>query len=463
MHARKLQQMYQRTRIPMPIIHEIAQTMQEVLTNEANQAGRASGFVQRQSKFDGAALVQTLVFSYLSDPNATTDDLAQTAATLGIPITGSGIVQRCTEAAASCLQTVLAQAVQRVLAADPTTVPVVARFSGVYVQDSTTIVLPPDLAPVWRGCGGSTNHGDAALKLQIQLDLRTGHLAGLELQHGRDSDCQSATRTADVIADGLYLADLGYYKLTRFRAIADADAFWLSRGKAGTVLYDSDGQRWDEVTDLLERSTDGNVVDISVEIGARERLPGRLVAVRAPQEVVDQRRRRLRKQARATGKTVGKRRLAWCAWTIFLTNVPADRLTVAEVLTLARARWQIELLIKLWKSHGTVDESRSQKPYRVLCDVYAKLLAMVVQHWLFLVNLWAYPDRSLVKAAKTVKRRAMELASSFRKRNRLVEAITSIGQCITGCRMNRRKQEPTTYQLLLDASLLGIGMPEGSA
>jgi hypothetical protein len=55
----------------------------------------------------------------------------------------------------------------------------------------------------------------------------------------------------------------------------------------------------------------------------------------------------------------------------------------------------------------------------------------------------------------------MELASSFRRRHRLIETITSIGQCITGCRMNRRKQEPTTYQLLLDASLLGIGMPDG--
>jgi hypothetical protein len=447
----------------MTIMQEVAQAMQDVLTKEANQAGRDSGFVQRESKFDGAALAQTLVFSYLSDPHATTDDLAQTAATLGISITGSGIVQRCNEAAATCLQTVLAQAVQRVLAADPTTVPVLARFSGVSVQDSTTIVLPPDLATVWRGCGGSTNDGDAALKLQIELDLRTGRLAGLELQHGRDSDSQSATRTGAVVAGALYLADLGYYHLARFREIADAGAFWLSRGKAGTVLYDSDGQRWDEVTDLLECSADGNVVDMSVEIGARERLPGRLVAVRAPQEVVDQRRRQLRKQARDKGKTVGKRRLAWCAWTVFITNVPADRLTVAEILTLARARWQIELLIKLWKSHGTVDESRSQKPYRVLCDVYAKLLAMVVQHWLFLVNLWAYPDRSLVKAAKTVKRRAMELARSFRKRNRLIETITSIGQCITGCRINRRKQEPNTYQLLLDASLLGIGMPEGSA
>jgi hypothetical protein len=34
----------------MTIIHEIAQAMQEVLTKEAEQADRASGFVQRQSK-----------------------------------------------------------------------------------------------------------------------------------------------------------------------------------------------------------------------------------------------------------------------------------------------------------------------------------------------------------------------------------------------------------------------------
>jgi hypothetical protein len=155
--------------------------------------------------------------------------------------------------------------------------------------------------------------------------------------------------------------------------------------------------------------------------------------------------------------------LALCAWTVFITNVPADRLSIEEVLTLARARWQIELLFKRWKSHGTIDESRSQKPYRVLCDVYAKLLAMVVQHWLCLVALWAYPDRSLVKAAKTVKRRALELARSFRRRNRLIETISSIGQCITGCRINQRKQEPNTAQLLLDASLLGIGMPDGQA
>ena len=399
--------------------------------------------------------MQTLVFSYLADPHATTDDPAQTAATLGIPITGPGIVQRCTETAAACLQTVLEHAVQRLLAADPTTIPVLNRFASVAVQDSTTIVLPPDLANRWRGCGGRTTDGDAALKLQIQLDLGPGALAGLELQHGRDSDRRSRLRTGAVTPNALSLTDLEYFKLSRFREIADAEAFWLSRLPASVRGYGTDGQRWDAVTDVLERFAVGNTVGISVELGVRERLPARLVAVHAPQEVVDQRRRRLRTLERRKGKTVGKRRLALCAWTVFLTNGPADRLTVAELLTLARGRWQIELLIKRWKSHGKIDESRSQKPYRVLCDVYAKLLAMIVQHWLFLVHA--------MKAAKTIRRRALELASNVRRYYRLVETISSIGHCIAGCRINRRTQYPNTYQLLLDASLLDIGMVEGSA
>jgi hypothetical protein len=325
----------------MTIIGDIARALHDVFTTVADEAGRASGFVQRPSKFDGPAFVQTLVFTYLSDPQATVDDLAQTAAALGISITGSGIVQRCTEAAATWLQTVLGKAVQRVIAADPTTVPVLARFAGVFIQDSTTIVLPPELAAVWRGGGGSTSDGDAALKLQIQLNLCAGALAGLELQDGRASDRRSALLDAAIVAGALYLNDLGYVTLARFRAIAAAGAFWLSRCSAAVGGYGPDGQRWDDITDVLEQYADGNVVAVPVELGVHERLPTRLVAVRAPQEVVDQRRRRLRTLARATGTTVGKRRLALCAWTVFLTNVLGDYLTVAELLTLGRARWQI--------------------------------------------------------------------------------------------------------------------------
>jgi predicted component of type VI protein secretion system len=113
-------------------------------------------------------------------------------------------------------------------------------------------------------------------------------------------------------------------------------------------------------------------------------------------------------------------------------------------------RWQIELLFKLWKSHGQIDASRSTKPWRILCDVYAKLLAMLVQHWVALIDLWGYPDRSLVKAAKTVQKYALQLVTGLWSHTRTRETLAIIARCLTaGCRMNRRKKEPHTYQLLL--------------
>jgi hypothetical protein len=111
----------------------------------------------------------------------------------------------------------------------------------------------------------------------------------------------------------------------------------------------------------------------------------------------------------------------------------------------------------LWKSHGHIDESRSGQPWRILCEVYAKLLAMVVQHWLLLVGCWSYPDRSLVKAAQTVRQHALHLASALACPARLGEAITVIQRCLAaGCRLNRRHKKPNTYQLLLDPTLGGL-------
>ncbi|NTU84897.1 MAG: hypothetical protein HGA45_36955, partial [Chloroflexales bacterium] len=105
---------------------------------------------------------------------------------------------------------------------------------------------------------------------------------------------------------------------------------------------------------------------------------------------------------------------------------------------------------KLWKSHGLVDQWRTGKPARILCEIYAKLLAMVLQQWCFLVGCWAYPDRSLVKAAQVVRDHALLLAGARTQRERLLEALTTIQQVMRRtCRMNPRHAHPNTYQLLL--------------
>jgi hypothetical protein len=82
--------------------------------------------------------------------------------------------------------------------------------------------------------------------------------------------------------------------------------------------------------------------------------------------------------------------------------------------------------------------------------VYAKLLAMIIQHWVALIDLWGYPDRSLVKAAHTVQKYALQLATGLWSHVCTRETLEIIARCVTaGCRMNRRKKQPNTYQLLL--------------
>src|SRR5262249_38275230 len=159
-----------------------------------------------------------------------------------------------------------------------------------------------------------------------------------------------------------------------FKDLAARGAYWLSCLHIAPTVFDQQGQPRDVARLLREQ---GAVpVDLPVLLGATHRLPARLLAVPVCAEVANQRRRRLGPEAHRRGQTPSATRLAWAEWTILVTNVPAERFSLHEALVLARARWQVELLFKLWKSHGHIDESRSAKPWRVLCKVYAKLLAM---------------------------------------------------------------------------------------
>jgi hypothetical protein len=436
----------------MATIPQVAEAMQTVLETTAKEVARATKFVQRESKMGGAEFAQTLTFGWLENPQATLEELCQMATALGVTITPQGLDQRFSASAAKCLQQVLEAAVEKMIASEPVAIPVLQRFSGVYLDDSSTVTLPDELAAVWQGCGGSTEKGtSAALKLQVRLDYAQGTLCGPFLQHGRTHDRKSPLQRMSVAAGSLRIADLGYWSLDVLQHIGEQEGYWLSRIQVQTTVFDQQGKEWDLV-ELLQTLAQTKL-DMPVTLGRETRLPARLLAIRLPQEVAEKRRRRLHEEARSRGQTVSKRRLALADWNIFVTNVPAEMLDLQEVLVLARTRWQIELIFKLWKSHGYIDKWRSQKPWRILCEVYAKLIAMLVQHWILLVCCWRYPDRSLFKAAKTIRKHATSLACAAHSKQELCRHIEVIERClVVGCRINRRKAEPHTYQLLLGLS-----------
>lgn len=436
----------------MTTVADLTHTLQTLLTTTADALARRTGFVQRTSKLTGALLAQTLVFGWLAEPHASLDALAQTAAAVGVGISAQGLDKRLSEAAATFLDDLLRAAVHLVIAAEPVAIPLLERFSAVVLCDSSTIALPSVLAPWWPGC----TPGTAALKLHVRYDLVSGQLTGPLLSDGRTSDRRTPVQTAPLPPGALRLADLGFFTLDVFAQMSQTGVFWLSRLLSGTAVWTVGGERW-EVLALLQ-AQQSSTVDLPIRLGTRHRLPARLLAVHLPPALADQRRYRLRQRAREKGTTPSATNLAWCDWFIVVTNVPPSHLSLREALVLLRARWQVELLFKLWKEHGQVDTSTSGKPWRVLCEVYAKLLAMVVQHWLLLTGCWTYPDRSLVKAAHTIRQHALHLASVLACAPQLADTITLIHRCLAaGCRLTRRKKTLSTFQLLLDPALAGLG------
>jgi hypothetical protein len=134
------------------------------------------GLVRRVRAMSGAQFVQTLVFAWLDHPDATSDDLAATAETLGVTITPQGFNAWFSDQSTACLQQVLQVAMVHIIDADLVAIPLVARFPAVWLHDSTVISLPAELAEQFRGCHRSHGAGTAALKAHLRLDISTGRV-----------------------------------------------------------------------------------------------------------------------------------------------------------------------------------------------------------------------------------------------------------------------------------------------
>jgi len=434
----------------MDILSRVAAGLQAVLTKAADIIGRETGFIKRLRKLSGSGFVQTLVFGWLSNPDSTVEELCQTAATLDIDISPHGLNKRFTPEASDCLQKVLELAVSQVISDAPVVIPLLQRFNGVHIQDSSTVVLPDELAVIWAGCGGSTTKNtSSSLKLHLRLDLNTGKLAGPYLLSGRLHDMNPQIPWETLPFGALRIGDLGYYNLEEFREMDSDGLYWLSRVKSNCVLYYHD-KRWALPGLLMKCCKDR--MDIQVLLGEDARLPCRLLAVRVSDDVARLRRCKLISEAKAKGKPVSDNALKLASWAILGCNIPHEMLSLDEAFVLMRTRWQIELIFKLWKSHGCIDEWRTENPWRILCEVYAKLIVMIIQHWILLAGCWQYPGRSLFKAVKTIQKHAMNLACAFASgtRKRLLETLETIQRCLSvGCRINKRRKNPSTYQLLL--------------
>ena len=325
--------------------------------------------------------------------------------------------------------------------------------------------------------------GQSSVRVQVRLDLAQGGMQGPWLQAGREAE-RSGEAKAAPLPPGQFSLSTWTRAISRWRRGART----VRRGatasrppKAGVLLIDKHGQCWDLVSFL--RAQPGEEVDVEVCLGKRERVPVRLLAKRVGDEQA--RRRRANARRWVEGKPKGVRRpnerhhpsgakrqrrrtrrrsrksahAALRAKKILITNVPQELLSLDEGLVLARCRWQIELLWKLWKQVGKLDTWRSAKPYRILTEIYAKLLGLLISHWLTLLECWHAPNRRPGQSppGRAVDDLSAGAGSGGSRALPLMVQRTSPAMA-SGCTVNARRKKPATYQLVDRPKLIrGLG------
>lgn len=431
----------------MENITHLAKEMQHILYQRANEVAWETGFMERERVLTGSSFVVGLVSGWQANPQMSLAGLSQAIGNAGTPISRQGVAERFTEAAVRFMRRMLEECLTAKIRGVPVSAGLIARFSCVEVGDSSVITLPNNLAAVWQGSGGyGENASVSSLKISVRWELRGGALKSLDLSAGIVHDRSLPAHTNPVPVGSLQLRDLGYFKLDDLESIAQQRAFWLMRYKIGTVVLDQQGQPLN-LSQWLPQQI-GQRLDACVQVGKTKQLPARLVAERVPVAVVRRRQERIRETARQNQTTPSQTALAMAHWTIYLTNVPAADLSPDELLVLGRYRWQIELLFKLWKSDLGIDKWRSTNPHRLLCELYAKLIAALVTHWFLLVGCWPNPRRSLRQAMPTIQALAWQWANSLSRLSLFIHMLRSLQRSLSRCYLERSRQHPRAFQLL---------------
>lgn len=435
------------------LLPQVAQAVLNVLSDAPQKVARSSGFVQRQSKTSGvtgANFVQMLVLGWLSNPNAPLDALVQFGADVGVQLTPQGLEQRFTAPAVTLLRQVFEAALAQVVVADPVAIPLLDRFATVVLEDSSSVRLPDALREVFAGCGGSHagKRTSSAFKVFVRLDMLRGQLHCSRLLDGRHADSKTPFKQVENAPGTLHVRDRGFVDLVRWQQEAEHGEYMLSYYKAGMHLLSQEGHVI-QIGDWLS-SLVGSTAQREVLGGAEARVPMRLLVERLPDEVRKQRVAHLQAEAQKHGRCISEQNMQLAGWTLILTTAGPELLSLSQALVLLRLRWQLELLFKLWKQHGQLDCWRSANTERIQCEIYAKLIGLLLQHWLLIVGCWQDPHRSVLKAAKAVQTRAILLAVALTGGMLLVEALRRT-QCATqrGSRLNSRRGAPNTSQMLM--------------
>lgn len=352
--------------------------------SQINKFARQSGWLVRKAKVLSPTVFIGSLLSCVSAGYCSFREIAVEIGLLnGKTISKQALSERFNANGVKFLKQIVASSLREVVRSLPTrhldNLPGIGR---ILVGDSSSVLLHPSLADRFPGATDGRDLKAAQLKFQFTFELLSGKWLQTELGPYNIPDQAAAPDILGTLvqAGDLIIRDLGYASLEVFSGIEQMGAFFLSRLSHGVVLMRPDGERL-LLQDIARAHAElpGDTFSMDVLLGSAKRFACRLVIIRVPKKVADERRRRIRATAKRKGRKMPtKGYLAQQDWTFFITNLDEEQADNLQLQELYQLRWRVENIFKISKS-----QTRLPKIARHRTNQYH--LEMLLWAWMLLM------------------------------------------------------------------------------
>jgi len=270
-----------------------------------------------------------------------------------------------------------------------------AALHHLVIQDGSALAIHDGLREVFPG--RFTAVKPAAVELHATMDLLCDAPTTVVLTPETTNE-QAFLPEPATLTGSLLLADRGYIDLGSLRRVAQARGFCIIRAKAGmnpqvVEAFREDGKR-------LRSLRNKPLQAIHAKLPKRQRVD--LVV----QWQVDGHPRCLRLMI-----SWNRRTKSFCS---FLTNLPPKRYPIEVICRAYKGRWQVELLLKEWKSYANLHAFDTENPAIVEGLIWAAIAAAALK------RLLAHMTQLLVKVPMSTRKVAMGAVHVL---GRIVEAL----------------------------------------
>jgi hypothetical protein len=356
--------------------------LDDVFTSgELEATAREAGFYRRKSKVNPSVFFDLLMYDMSSGKSKSLNQLSiEARSDHDIGVTKQGIDKKFNEHTLVFLKSLIEKQLS-VNLDHQIDAGWLSSFKRVTIKDGTRFNLPEEYKDYFPGSGGSGSSAGACI--QFEYDLKSGHVAVMDITASNRPDVKDALELLDNVKKGdLIIRDLGYYAFKSFINIIKKEAFFISRLGAKTNVFEMSCGNYKKldfkvVYNQMKRGKLSRIYK-DVFIGSEGKIPVRLVIELMPDDIYEDRMRKIHKLHKKKGYQTSEEYMFLSRFNLFITNVTKEVLPDKVISSLYRMRWQVELIFKIWKSVFGIHHTRKMKYQRWLCLLHFKLLMMIV-------------------------------------------------------------------------------------